>query len=60
MKTKLRKCDKCNEETIQSSKKVLSSAKLKIRRTIDRCFKCGNTTIKGKRTYTKKLGGNSL
>lgn len=58
MKTKLIRCEKCCEETIHSVKKVISSARLKIRRNVERCFNCGRTVVKKKNgSYVKKLGG---
>ena len=59
MKKRIQLCEKCNEETIHSNKKVFSSRKLKIRRAVERCNECGKTIVKNskKGSYTKKLGG---
>lgn len=61
MKKRLKKCGKCGKETSHSNKKVFSSKRMKLRRTIEKCNECGKTQIKNNRqknNYTKNLGGN--
>lgn len=62
MKKSLKRCERCEGETSHSNKRVFSSGRMSLRRTVEKCNKCGKTQIKNNRqknNYIKKLGGNN-
>lgn len=58
MKTKIQKCDRCEEETVQDVGKKQSKEKIK-RKTV-RCRKCGTRIIDNKKMGKRVIPGNNI